>query len=462
MPTVAESLAPLICHMCGGEPPLRFRCWDGSEIAPGCCADESGPAAAAASRTSAAGAPATVSAAEAAADDAPNGRETVILIKSPNAIRRILWAPNELGFSRAYVAGEIEVDGDIWSLFRLQALLSHPDRPNGLSAKTEGGRRLLAAARAVGALGRPLEPPPEEARMSGRLHTRDRDAQAVAHHYDVSNDFYSLFLGETMTYSCAYFASPETSLADAQRAKFDLICRKLGLTPGMRLLDVGCGWGGLVLHAAQNYGVKAVGVTLSQRQVDYGRETVAAAGLADRIDIRYQDYRDVTDGPFDAVSSVGMVEHVGAAQLPEYFSSLYSQLRPGGRLLNHGICWPRGSRGMDRNSFMGHFVFPDGELHEVGIVIQAMQAQGFEARDDESLREHYALTLRHWVRNLEEHWDEAVRISSAGRARVWRLYMAGSAMNFEMGNITVHQVLGVRPHPDGRSEMPLTRAALLG
>jgi len=448
MPTVAESLAPLICQMCGGEPPLRFRCWDGSEIVPGCCAEDVAPAAKAPSPASAAGS---------RADD----RETVIQITSPSAIRRILWQPNELGFSRAYVAGEIDVDGDIWALFRLQALLSHPDRPNGLAAKTEGGRRLLAAARAVGALGRPLEPPPEEARMSGRLHTRDRDAQAVAHHYDVSNDFYRLFLGESMTYSCACFSTPDTPLADAQRAKHDLICRKLGLRPGMRLLDVGCGWGGMVLHAVRNYGVEAVGVTLSQRQVDYGREAVKAAGLGDRIDIRFQDYRDVSDGPFDAVSSVGMVEHVGAAQLPEYFSSLYGQLRPGGRLLNHGICWPRGSRGLDPKSFMAHYVFPDGELHEVGIVIQAMQAEGFEARDDESLREHYALTLRHWVRNLEERWDEAVGIAGAGRARVWRLYMAGSAKNFEMGNITVHQVLGVRPHADGRSEMPLTRAAFL-
>jgi cyclopropane-fatty-acyl-phospholipid synthase len=264
-----------------------------------------------------------------------------------------------------------------------------------------------------------------------------------------------------MTYSCAYFATPDTPLADAQRAKYDLICRKLGLRPGMRLLDVGCGWGVMVLHAAQHYGAHAVGVTLSQRQVDYGKAAIAAAGLGDRAEIRYQDYRDVKDGPFDAISSIGMVEHVGAAQLPRYSSCLYGQLRPGGRLLNHGICWPRGSRGLGPNSFMGHYVFPDGELHEVGLIVQAMQSEGFEARDDESLREHYALTLRHWVSNLERHWDDAVRASSAGRARVWRLYMAGSARNFESGYITVHQVLGVRPHPDGRSEMPLTRAALL-
>jgi cyclopropane-fatty-acyl-phospholipid synthase len=436
MSTVAESLAPLIHHLCCGAPPLPIRCWDGSEIP--CCPTPQ------------------------AVGQAATPAQTAILINSPNAIRRLLWEPNELGFSRAYVAGELDVDGEIWDLFRLQSLLDKSQRPSGLSAKTEGGRRLLAAARAVGALGRPLDPPPEEARVGGHLHSRARDAQAIAHHYDVSNEFYGLVLGETMTYSCAYFATPATPLAEAQRAKYDLICRKLGLQPGMRLLDVGCGWGGMVLHAVRNYGVRAVGVTLSQRQVDYGRAAVAAAGLSDRIDIRLQDYRDVKDGPFDAVSSIGMVEHVGATRLAEYFSSLYSQLRPGGRLLNHGICWPRGSRGLGRRSFMRQYVFPDGELHEVGLMIQAMAAQGFEARDDESLREHYALTLRHWVRNLDERWDEAVRLSSPGRARVWRLYMAGSAANFESGNITIHQVLGVRPHPDGRSGMPLTRAALLG
>jgi cyclopropane-fatty-acyl-phospholipid synthase len=443
MPSVAESLSPLIRHVCGGQPPLRIRCWDGSELVPAACDDGITPAAG-------------------GHGDPAQLPETTVVITSPTALRRILWQPNELGFSRAYVAGEIEVQGDIWSLFRLQALLSHGDRPSGWRARVAGGRRLLAAARAVGALGRPPAPPPEEARLRGPLHSRSRDAQAIAHHYDVSNDFYRLFLGETMTYSCAYFATPETPLADAQRAKYDLVCRKLGLRPGMRLLDVGCGWGGMAMHAAERYGVQAVGVTVSQRQVGYGRDAVVAAGLGDRVEIRFQDYRDVDDGPFDAISSIGMVEHVGAAQLADYFGRLYALLRPGGRLLNHGICWPRGSAGLGRTSFVGHYVFPDGELHEVGVVAQAMQARGFEVRDAESLREHYALTLRHWVRNLEEHWDEAVRSAGAGRARVWRLYMAGSAMNFAVGNTTVHQVVGVRPHEDGRSDMPLTRAALLG
>ncbi len=334
-------------------------------------------------------------------DPATSDGATVVF-SSPNAVRRILWMPNELGLARGYVAGEIGVEGDIYSLFRLQALLSPADRPSGWRARLEGGRLLLAAARATGALGPPLQPPAEEARLRGARHSRARDAQAIAHHYDVSNDFYRLFLGETMTYSCAYFATPETPLADAQRAKYDLICRKLGLRPGMRLLDVGCGWGGMPMHAAEHYGVQAVGVTLSRRQVEYARDAVAAAGLGDRVDIRLQDYRDVADGPFDAVSSIGMFEHVGASRLGEYFGRLHALLRPGGRLLNHGICRPRGSRGLSRTSFAGRYVFPDGELHEVGIVAQAMQGRGFEVRDTQSLREHYALTLRHWVRNLED------------------------------------------------------------
>jgi len=435
MSGAAEALLPLVRHVCGGDPPLRLRFWDGSELGPGAdMADDD------------------------TARDPSDSDSVTVLFSSPNAVRRILWMPNELGLARGYVAGEIEVQGDICSLFRLQALLSPADRPSGWRARLEGGRRLLAAARATGALGGPLEPPPEEARLHGARHSRARDAQTIAHHYDVSNDFYRLVLGETMTYSCAYFATPETLLAEAQRAKYDLICRKLGLRPGMRLLDVGCGWGGMAMHAAEHYGVQAVGVTLSRRQVEYARDAVAVAGLGDRVDVRLQDYRDVADGPFDAISSIGMFEHVGASRLGEYFGRLHALLSPGGRLLNHGICRPRGSRGLSRASFAGRYVFPDGELHEVGIVAQAMAGRNFEVRDTQSLREHYALTLRHWVRNLEEDWDEAVRIAGGGRARVWRLYMAGSAENFARGRTTIHQVLAVRPRGDGASDMPLTRS----
>jgi len=439
MSGAAEALSPLIHHLCGGEPPLRIRFWDGSEVGP------------------AAGHVAASSGRDPTTEPVPT-----LVITSPRALRRILWQPNQLGLSRAYVAGEIELEGSIWALFRLPGLLSPGSRHGDWRARLEGGRRLLTAAAATGALGRPLAPPPEEARLRGRLHSRRRDAQAIAHHYDVSNDFYRLILGETMTYSCAYFATPETPLADAQRAKYDLICRKLALRPQTRLLDVGCGWGGMALHAAQHYGVRVLGVTLSRRQVEYARQAVAAAGLGDRVEIRLQDYRDVADDPFDAISSIGMVEHVGRSRLEEYFGRLHALLRPGGRLLNHGICRPRGSQGLGRHSFVGHYVFPDGELHEVGIIAQAMQARGLEVRDTQSLREHYALTLRRWVHDLEENWDEAVRLAGAGRARVWRLYMAGSAENFARGKITVHQVLAVRPDGAGNADMPLTRAAQLG
>ena len=249
---------------------------------------------------------------------------------------------------------------------------------------------------------------------------------------------------------------PDVTLEDAQAEKYELVCRKLGLEPGMRLLDVGCGWGGMVLHAAANHGVRAVGVTLSRRQAEWAEKAVAEAGLADRVEIRYQDYRDVRDGPFDAISSIGMFEHVGLSQLRVYFGGLRRLLRPGGRLLNHGISRPpnAGRTRFRRNGFIDRYVFPDGELHEIGSVVSTIQRSGLEVRHLESLREHYALTLRAWVRNLESSWDDAVAEVGSGRARVWRLYMAASALNFEAGRTQVHQVLAVRLD-GGRSGLPL-------
>jgi cyclopropane-fatty-acyl-phospholipid synthase len=248
------------------------------------------------------------------------------------------------------------------------------------------------------------------------------------------------------------------TLEDAQHAKHELICRKLGLQNGMRLLDVGCGWGGMVIHAARHYGVSAVGVTISGQQADLASKRVAEAGLADRIEIRLQDYRDVSDGPFDAISSIGMFEHVGMSQLGEYFQILHGLLRDRGRLLNHAIGRSAPDRpSLDTGSFIGRYVFPDGELHEVGTIVTAMQKLGYEVRDVESLREHYARTLRAWVANLEANWEEAVQLVGAARARVWRLYMAGSAIGFEGNRINVHQVLGVKPDADGASGAPRTR-----
>jgi cyclopropane-fatty-acyl-phospholipid synthase len=389
----------------------------------------------------------------------PADATATLVVRSPNALRRILTSPGELGLGRAYVAGDLDVEGDIYA-----ALASLRDR---LPQVRLGPSHLVEMARLLGLDGlRPLPPPPEEARLQGRRHSKGRDAQAIAHHYDVSNRFYELVLGPSITYSCAVWPRLDATLEEAQAAKYELICRKLDLRDGMRLLDVGCGWGGMAMHAARHHGAPVVGVTLSRRQVEWAQKAVADSGLADRVEIRFQDYRDVRDGPFDAISSIGMFEHVGLRNLGLYFRRLYRLLRPGGRLLNHGISRPaalgaRTRAGVPitpprfaRRSFIDRYVFPDGELHEVGAVVSTMQAAGFEVRHLESLREHYSLTLRAWVANLEANWDEAVAEVGAARARVWRLYMAASALNFEAGRTQVHQVLAVRADRD-RSGMPL-------
>jgi cyclopropane-fatty-acyl-phospholipid synthase len=323
---------------------------------------------------------------------------------------------------------------------------------------------ILRTAVATGALstGR-VPPPPEEIRLRGRRHSSARDSASIAHHYDVSNDFYRLVLGPTMTYSCAYFDSPDGALERAQDDKHELICRKLRLREGERLLDVGCGWGTLAIHAAKHHGVGVVGVTLSRRQAELAAKRAAEAGVADRVTIRVQDERDVDDGPYDAISSVGMFEHVGAARLQEYFVHLYGLLRPGGRLLNHGISRLPGNRTrFARRGFLDRYVFPDAELHEVGKVVSVIQDAGLEVRDLENLREHYALTLRRWVADLEANEDQAVALVGEGRYRVWRLYMAGSARGFAKGQIQVHQILAVRSDK-GVSGLPLRRVdAFLG
>ncbi|HEV3473607.1 MAG TPA: cyclopropane-fatty-acyl-phospholipid synthase family protein [Actinomycetota bacterium] len=419
MSTVTEELRPFLREFLKGEPPVQIRFWDGSALG-------SGPAA--------------------------------IVLKSPRALRRLIYAPGELGFGRAYVAGDIDIEDDIYEVLKVRDGLARPTEHLSLRLGLRAGLRLLSAAARVGALGLPPAPPREEAHLKGPLHSKERDAAAIAHHYNVGNDFYRLVLGETMTYSCAYFERDDATLDEAQIAKYELISRKLGLAPGMRLLDVGCGWGGMAIHAARRHGVSVVGVTLSHPQADLAAKRVAEAGLADRVEIRYQDYRDVTDGPFHAISSIGMFEHVGMKELGRYFGVLKGLLAPGGRLLNHAISRPMGRGGFDRNSFVARYVFPDGELLDVGSVASAMQEQGLEVRDVESLREHYARTLRAWVSNLERNWDEAVARVGLPRAKIWRLYMAGSALAFEAGRINVHQVLGVNAHPEGASGMPPTRA----
>ena len=305
--------------------------------------------------------------------------------------------------------------------------------------------------------------------MRGRRHTRRRDAEAIAHHYDIGNEFYRNVLGESMTYSCAYWDQPEPDVSDAaqlsaaQFAKCDLVARKLGLAPGARVLDVGCGWGTFALHAARTYRARVVGVTLSVAQAEHARKRMADAGVDDLVDIRIQDYREVSDGPFDAIASIGMAEHVGADHLPEYAAHLFTLLRPRGRLLNHAISLRPDDpqQGPESSSFIDRYVFPDGELVPIARMISTLENVGFEVRDLEALREHYGLTLRAWCANLDRNWDAAVSAATPERARVWQLYMTASAMSFESNDIGVNQVLAVRPGDSGESDMPPTRAHLL-
>ncbi|HEX6195222.1 MAG TPA: cyclopropane-fatty-acyl-phospholipid synthase family protein [Jiangellaceae bacterium] len=422
--TAAERIAIVVERMLGEPSPLRIRAWDGSEIGP------------------------------------PSGPTLVVL--SRRAIRRLLWRPDEIGLGRAWVAGEIDVDGDLEeALARLETVAHEISKRRKLSAGERA--EVYRASVLLGAVGPRPKPPPEEVELSGDKHTKGRDKAAVSHHYNVGNDFYELVLGPSMTYSCAYWNRPDDpgqALEDAQRAKHDLICRKLGLKPGQRLLDVGCGWGGLVMHAAREYGVQAVGITLANEQAEYARKEVTVSGLGERVDIRVQDWRDLDDPPFDAIASVGMAEHLGAERWAEYASTLHDLLVPGGRLLNHQIVRKPG-QGRGGRTFIDAYVFPDGELLPVGDVVSAIEGGGLEVRDVENLREHYARTLRGWVANLESSWDRAVELAGAGRARVWRLYMTGSALGFDAGRIGITQVLAVRPHADGTSDVPMTRSEWL-
>ncbi len=378
----------------------------------------------------------------------PDSSEVALRISSPRALARLATAPGTLGLARAYVAGDIDVEGELYALLDAMADLALND--------VTRAERIRLARRLLPLWVRYRTPPPDlEYRPPGRLHSKARDRRAIAHHYDVSNRFYEWVLGPSMAYTCALYPDGRATLEEAQTAKHELVARKLALEPGMRLLDVGCGWGGMVMHAAAEHGVTALGVTLSRNQAEWAQAEITRRGLDGVAEVRHLDYRDAPERQFDAISSIGLTEHIGKDQLEQYFTALHARLVPGGRLLNHCITQPRTPTKRKLDPFIARYVFPDGQLEPIGQLVSVMNDAGFEIRHEENLREHYALTLAAWGDNLEAHWDEAVAEVGVGRARVWRLYMAACRLGFERDNIQLHQVLGVKLGEQGRSGFPL-------
>lgn len=399
---------------------------------------------------------------------ATSSPDFTICFERAGALRRMLLPATELSIAEAFISGDVEIEGNMelamnladsigsrlqsaGTMARLLKKLVALPKDHAITPKVLKGTRFSRGIDRLLALGRP------------------GDEKAIQYHYDVGNDFYQLWLDPKMVYTCAYFRNPSDDLATAQVAKLDHICRKLRLEPGMRMLDVGCGWGALIMHAAENYGVEAVGITLSQAQADLGLQRIKEAGLSDRCRIELRDYRDLgTNMEFDRASSVGMMEHVRADLQPGYFESVYRVLKPTGLFMNHAIVSVSRARPSTvgdrlkaklwrRDAFIDKYVFPDGRMVPLSHVIASAESIGFEVRDVESLREHYAITLRHWTKGLESHKAEAIRIAGERTYRVWRLYMSSSIYAFVSGRINIVQTLLVKPGKDGRSEMPLTR-----
>lgn len=392
-----------------------------------------------------------------AADAAPvRAGPARVLIDGPDALTRLLWPPSTDAFGEAYLRGDIEIEGDIWTVI---------DAGRALDIRRLG-RDLPQLARWGLELRRGAGPAPilrRRARLSGRRHSKARDVAAVRFHYDVGNEFYALWLDRRLTYSCAYFETPDTTLDDAQEAKLDLICRKLRLEPGMRLLDIGCGWGSLVMFAAERYGVDVTGVTLSARQAEWTTTEIGRRGLGDRARAVVRDYRDLAGfGSFDAVASVGMFEHVGRERLGEYFAAALNALRPDGLFLNHGIATTATGGGLrpgwlrfGDGGFVGRYVFPDGELVTVEDAARFARRAGFELIDVQRLRPHYALTLKAWVERLEASADRARELVDEEIYRTWRIYMAASRRGFEDGSLDVAHLLLARPGANGPADLPL-------
>ena len=414
----APRLAVLAEDALGGPLPLRLRAWDGSEAGP---------------------------------PDAP-----VIVVRSRRALRRLLWQPGELGLAQAYITGELDVEGDLADGLRTMwsALRERGAQAPGLPL-ADRVRAVRTAVR-LGAVGPRPAAPAAQARLRGGLHSRARDRAAVSHHYDLSNDFYRLLLDDTMAYSCGYWATESAgfTLADAQRAKLELICRKLGLVPGARLLDVGCGWGSLTLYAAEQHKAQVTAVTLAREQAAHVRAQVRERGLEHRIDVVCQDYRDIAGGAYDALATVEMGEHVGDAEYPAFAAALHSLVRPRGRVLVQQMS--RGNNAPGGGAFIEAYIAPDMHMRPLGQTVGMLEDAGLEVRHVESLREHYVRTVAAWHRTLEDRWDDFVRLVGEETARVWRLYLVGGALAFEERRMGVDQILACRPSADGGSGMPAT------
>jgi cyclopropane-fatty-acyl-phospholipid synthase len=384
-------------------------------------------------------------------DAAP--RRATLVLKHPGALRAMFLPGHELGMAEAYIYDDFDIDGEIEAVFGLADALAQAisGRRSKLGVAAELLRLPPLRTHASGRRG--------AAHLSGKKHSLARDRQAVTYHYDVSNDFFALWLDSRMAYSCGYFQTEGEDLDAAQERKLDYICRKLRLKPGQRFLDLGCGWGGLLIHAAGRYGVDATGITLSRPQAELAAERITAVGVSERCRALVRDYRELEEEePYDALASVGMFEHVGQALLPTYFARAHRLLRPGGVFLNHGIASPASEDPQRGPGFSDAYVFPDGELVPINVTLRAAEEAGFEVRDVECLREHYMLTLRHWVRRLEARHEEALAFVDEPTYRVWRLFMAGSAHRFAVGRHNVYQALLVKPDASGRSGLPLTRA----
>ncbi|TDQ65830.1 cyclopropane-fatty-acyl-phospholipid synthase [Actinomycetospora succinea] len=422
----AARVAGAVGAFLDGPVPVRIRAWDGSE-----------------------------------AGAAPGPGVPTVVLRSRRALRRLLWEPGEMGLAHAYVSGDLDVDGDLaeglsamWSLVN----------SGTITKRRPGATELLGlAAQAVrlGLLGTKPAPPPEAIKIKGRLHSRRRDRDVIAHHYDAGNAFYSLLLDASMAYSSGYWTSEDSTLARAQHDKLELICRKLDLAPGRRLLDIGCGWGSLAVHAAREHGAQVRAVTISREQRDHVNARIRAEGLAGQVQVDLLDYRDVAekitavDGPFDAVSAIEMGEHVGDEHYPTFAAILHGALRPGGRALVQQMS--RGANAPGGGAFIETYVTPDMVMRPVGDTLTFLQHAGLEVRDVHVMREHYVPTIRAWLATLEERFDEAVSLVGERGARMWRLYLAGGALAFEENRMGVDQILLARPTDRGRSGMPATR-----